>query len=377
MNHETGLLRNILDVPDDDAPRLVYADWLEEHGNSERAEFIRLQIELARNRQDCPRRREMAFRARQLLDQHESAWVGDLAKFTYEWHFARGFVDAAGMDLVRLRRFGKQLFSAAPIRRLTLTGLGGKAEELRHLPVRHHLTSLNVCASELTNEALAGLARSSCVKDIRELGLLFNAIDDGAVPVLCDTDFFRDLACLRLGANPFTEEGRQRLQTHLGDGVSFLCERDENHLYQFQDDRGFHPGFASGFTQVLPQGSAIAMRLAVFDHEGTLLGIESRPVEIVWPDWKRHYRNLDAVLEHWRQELDFLPATIRVKRFGFSDKEGINDFNWWQETFGRPGDPQRADLQGAVENWYAEGQFEWDYGDDNCWLDRSGEVTDT
>src|SRR5262245_31886156 len=43
-----SLLQAILESPDDDAPRLVYADWLEEHGTSEAekawAEFIRLQV---------------------------------------------------------------------------------------------------------------------------------------------------------------------------------------------------------------------------------------------------------------------------------------------------------------------------------------------
>lgn len=41
------LLRAILDNPEDDVVRLVYADWLEEHGEGERAEFIRVQVELA------------------------------------------------------------------------------------------------------------------------------------------------------------------------------------------------------------------------------------------------------------------------------------------------------------------------------------------
>jgi uncharacterized protein (TIGR02996 family) len=43
-----ALLNAILAAPDDDAPRLIYADWLDEHGEAERAEFIRVQCELAR-----------------------------------------------------------------------------------------------------------------------------------------------------------------------------------------------------------------------------------------------------------------------------------------------------------------------------------------
>src|SRR4051794_35236595 len=47
MSEESGLLRGIARSPDDDAPRLVYADWLDDHGRADRAEFIRAQIQLA------------------------------------------------------------------------------------------------------------------------------------------------------------------------------------------------------------------------------------------------------------------------------------------------------------------------------------------
>jgi uncharacterized protein (TIGR02996 family) len=46
MRHD-ALYQAIADKPDDDGPRLVYADWLEEHGASDRAEFIRLQCRRA------------------------------------------------------------------------------------------------------------------------------------------------------------------------------------------------------------------------------------------------------------------------------------------------------------------------------------------
>jgi uncharacterized protein (TIGR02996 family) len=50
MNAE-ALLAEILSNPDEDTPRLVYADWLEEHGGPpdlERAQFIRAQCTLSR-----------------------------------------------------------------------------------------------------------------------------------------------------------------------------------------------------------------------------------------------------------------------------------------------------------------------------------------
>jgi len=47
VDERQGLLQAVLDAPDDDALRLIFADWLEEHGEAERAEFIRVQCELA------------------------------------------------------------------------------------------------------------------------------------------------------------------------------------------------------------------------------------------------------------------------------------------------------------------------------------------
>jgi uncharacterized protein (TIGR02996 family) len=42
MNSEEGFLKILTENPDDDATRLVYADWLEELGEAHRAEFLRL-----------------------------------------------------------------------------------------------------------------------------------------------------------------------------------------------------------------------------------------------------------------------------------------------------------------------------------------------
>ena len=47
MTQEEAFLYAIQAEPSDDALRLVYADWLEEQGESPRGEFIRVQIALA------------------------------------------------------------------------------------------------------------------------------------------------------------------------------------------------------------------------------------------------------------------------------------------------------------------------------------------
>ena len=50
MTDRTALFRAVRAVradPWDDAPRLVFADWLDEHGESALAAFIRVQCKLA------------------------------------------------------------------------------------------------------------------------------------------------------------------------------------------------------------------------------------------------------------------------------------------------------------------------------------------
>ena len=43
LTHDEAFLADIAENPDDDASRLVYADWLDDHGEADRAELIRLQ----------------------------------------------------------------------------------------------------------------------------------------------------------------------------------------------------------------------------------------------------------------------------------------------------------------------------------------------
>src|SRR5215471_13106330 len=48
MSDRDALLAAIRAQPDEDTPRLVFADYLDEHDEPERAAFIRTQVELAR-----------------------------------------------------------------------------------------------------------------------------------------------------------------------------------------------------------------------------------------------------------------------------------------------------------------------------------------
>jgi uncharacterized protein (TIGR02996 family) len=88
---DAALLAAIRAAPDDDAPRLVYADWLDEHGQPERAEFIRVQCELARHEAPALRRQEA-----ELLAAHHDAFAGPLAAPGLRFRFERGFIAGFG-----------------------------------------------------------------------------------------------------------------------------------------------------------------------------------------------------------------------------------------------------------------------------------------
>ena len=75
MPERDALLRTIRERPDDDGPRLVYADWLEEHGDP-RGEFIRIQCQLAKLPPWDPRRRALEEREADLLAVHDYDWLG-------------------------------------------------------------------------------------------------------------------------------------------------------------------------------------------------------------------------------------------------------------------------------------------------------------
>src|SRR5262249_31003370 len=77
-----AFLADILAHPEDDGPRLVYADWLTDHGQGEteraRGEFIHLQCRMAGLEEDSPERLDLQPRERDLLADHGSAWMKEL-----------------------------------------------------------------------------------------------------------------------------------------------------------------------------------------------------------------------------------------------------------------------------------------------------------
>jgi len=94
VTDEASLLRAIEGAPEDDAPRMVYADWLMTRGDP-RGEFIQLQCTLYRTRAGSVRFASIRDRAQALLDRHASRWA-PIANPRLVWAFERGFACGFG-----------------------------------------------------------------------------------------------------------------------------------------------------------------------------------------------------------------------------------------------------------------------------------------
>src|SRR4051812_2846823 len=81
MSATSPLLESLLaackDDPLSDDPRLVLADYLEESGDAERAEFVRLQLRAGEGEAGWrPERSAESAREMRLLRRHAGAWLG-------------------------------------------------------------------------------------------------------------------------------------------------------------------------------------------------------------------------------------------------------------------------------------------------------------
>jgi uncharacterized protein (TIGR02996 family) len=77
MSDIAALLLNCLRNPLDDAARLVLADALQEHGDADRAEFVRLQVRDRSIDGDWePEQGSISVRALRLYKQHVHQWCG-------------------------------------------------------------------------------------------------------------------------------------------------------------------------------------------------------------------------------------------------------------------------------------------------------------
>ena len=119
---EAALLAAIAAMPDEDTPRLVYADYLDERGGeaaAARAEFIRLQVMLSQVEPDADEAADARLRAGELCERFADAWGFPPAGDPPWYAVRRGFVGELVIDFPRAPRAEiLHLLSAEPVGRL-------------------------------------------------------------------------------------------------------------------------------------------------------------------------------------------------------------------------------------------------------------------
>jgi uncharacterized protein (TIGR02996 family) len=238
MFTEESLLRAILEDPGDDDPRLAYADWLDEHGDPDRADFIRVQIRRARLAEGDSQQRALAATEQQLLQAHGDVWRQSLPRWARDGAtFQRGFVERVSADAWEFMRGGARLLARHPVRRVSLHfdiedrrvlralaqsrlllrisaldlsecslyegGVGILAES----PNLRHLRSLAVRGNEIGSQGARLLADSTNLGRCHTLELDHNLIHDGGVVALAASPGFSPLTRLYLCANNIGDEG--------------------------------------------------------------------------------------------------------------------------------------------------------------------------
>jgi uncharacterized protein (TIGR02996 family) len=234
MSDGESLFRAILDEPDEDVHRLVYADWLEENGDAARADFIRAQCALARFHDEGDPF-TTGLPAERLRPELRVAWLAPLLSLGVSdwkhpllfllpdrWYqgdpvfvFRRGFVDS-------LRLFG----DAGVVQFLPYAAAVFERTPLCNLWIAHHRLFVTDSGTEpyewggVSAQTLAQLVALPQMAKVQYLDLRGHHIREAGAQILLDAPHFSRGIRLRLEHNGITADVRQALEARFGSGVS-------------------------------------------------------------------------------------------------------------------------------------------------------------
>jgi uncharacterized protein (TIGR02996 family) len=276
MSTEQAFLDDIIAHPDDDVPRLVFADWLDDQGESERAEFIRLQCRLATLNDSDPERAALRMREDDLLDEYGARWAGPLRNLASQWLFRRGFLEAVEVTVTATQRI-RTLLDNAPVRSLRLVTRG---EELPGVlaagPCLRRVRALAlVLRTPVRSSELSELFRPGAMEDLASL------------LVQCPSPLYVPLRELAALVRPGTLPRLQELGLSVGEDVGLLDDNflralaEANHLTRL---RRLHLPRAA-FTQTLAHALSRSAAFAGLAHLqlGGGRATEATWRELLWP----------------------------------------------------------------------------------------------
>ncbi len=203
------LLAAIREHPDDDLPRLAFADWLEEQGELERSSFIRRQIELASWPEWDPRWQRAC-----VLDYDRFwglPWRDALPplprglRWDAERPYWRGFPERVVGSAEAFREHAEEVAALAPVRSLVLAKSSSESiVRLARSPVLARLRELNI-SDGIDTATLRALGESPHAAHLEQLEL-FGSTPGEAIEALVATPLFGRLLGLNLSRGLWSAE---------------------------------------------------------------------------------------------------------------------------------------------------------------------------
>jgi uncharacterized protein (TIGR02996 family) len=221
MNHEDAFLRSISEDADDVAPRLVFADWLDDNGDPQWARFIRVQCRLAKLGEDDPERQRLAYEAESLLpemlarltDRKHPRYAAKLATWLKEQRpaFERGFVARLSTTPRRFLDRADELMKVAPIQHLNLNNAAPTWGELLASPHLPRIRSLTFNRQRLSDAGISDLIDCPGVAGLTSLDLTRNRFRIEGATALANCPHLSKLERLVLGSNRIHDRGPEAL----------------------------------------------------------------------------------------------------------------------------------------------------------------------
>lgn len=215
MSDADAFIQEVRANPEDDTPRLIYADFLEEQGDP-RGELIRVQVELGMIPVGAAERGPLLKREQFLLDEYSETWLQPLRSLGVDGVsrncFHGGLLEKVRMTADRLIRNAAELCDLEPaLHRIQLHEVSPVLPGLARLVLPEQVRELDFTACQLGADGVAMLTNAPWSRQVQSLVLSFNQLgDEGLVELLSGT--WPRLVSLTLDANRITNSGTRALR---------------------------------------------------------------------------------------------------------------------------------------------------------------------
>lgn len=185
------VFQGILQNPADIEFRLIFADWLEDQGDIERAEFIRLQCASSSDPFQFQRGDNLEESAteheKELFAAHRRQWVANIYRFLLnspmrevvqtrrlrkicEWSYRRGLIEQLRINTRVFVDHYETLFQLGPILHLRIRNMEAPLEEFLTCPRLSQIQSLDISSQDwLSDDQVASLVKCRNLGQLTDL----------------------------------------------------------------------------------------------------------------------------------------------------------------------------------------------------------------